>query len=98
MKVKIGIILLLAFIAVLLSLPAIKLVSAQGKALAILPMPQKTEHRRGSFSLGSDISIDADQNAQPTADYLAQRLRLATGYKIPITLGSGSTASAPRIL
>jgi hexosaminidase len=98
MKLKVGLTLLLAFVGVLLSLPALKLLLPNGRSLAILPVPKKIERQRGSFSLASNTAVVADENARPTAEYLAQRLRLATGYKIPITPQTDSTAPIPRLV
>ena len=51
-------------------------------APALIPLPQKIECREGAFKLGPKTPILVDSASQDTGQYLAGRLRQATGYKL----------------
>jgi hexosaminidase len=50
----------------------------------IIPAPQKMETGRGQFLLAPVTCIGVDSASRDTAEYLAAKLRLSTGYPIPI--------------
>ncbi len=51
---------------------------------SIIPAPQKMEIREGQFQLTRDTQIHGDESSADTANYLAAKLRVSTGYTIPI--------------
>src|SRR5690349_8772510 len=98
MKLKVGLILLFALVVGLLSLPAIRVLRTKERPFVILPAPKIAERLKGSFSLSADTGIVADESARSTAEYLGQRLRLATGFKIPITPPTDSSTPTPKMV
>jgi hexosaminidase len=66
--------------AIFLSLMTAGAVAADAPAL--IPLPQKIECREGAFKLGPKTPILVDSASQDTGQYLAGRLRQATGYKL----------------
>ncbi len=51
---------------------------------ALLPLPQKMECQEGTFRLLPRTQIQVDPASQATGEYLADRLRRGTGYKLGI--------------
>jgi hypothetical protein len=49
---------------------------------ALIPNPQKMETGEGVFKLSAKSRICADRPSRATAEYLAERLRVVTGYPI----------------
>ncbi len=73
--------------------PLAAVLAAEGPA--IIPVPQQMEVQAGTFQLQparhilglfphGGTKIMADDSARPTAEYLAEKLRRSTGYKIEI--------------
>jgi hexosaminidase len=54
--------------------------AANTKTAAIIPLPQKMELRDGTFNLTSETGVYVDSASNATGEYLADRLRPATGY------------------
>jgi hexosaminidase len=52
---------------------------------AIIPLPENIEARAGVFKLRSGTRILVDSASQDTGEFLAQRLRTATGYKFSVS-------------
>ena len=50
----------------------------------IIPQPLRIELKSGVFCLTSETEILASENSRSVAEFLVQRLRPATGYKLPI--------------
>ena len=50
----------------------------------IIPKPLSLKVSQGSFSIDARTSIIADAHGQASASYLAERLRKATGFELPI--------------
>ena len=68
--------------------------AADSSLPAIIPLPQKMERRAGAFELGPKTRIVVDPAARETGQYLANRLRQATGF--PLELGTNAeTPSVP---
>ncbi|HWD93560.1 MAG TPA: glycoside hydrolase family 20 zincin-like fold domain-containing protein, partial [Verrucomicrobiae bacterium] len=63
--------------------------SAEPTTPAILPAPQKMEVKEGVFHLVPEIRIEADASSAATADYLAAKLRVSTGYPVPTEANGG---------
>lgn len=55
---------------------------------AVIPLPQKIERSDGVFNLTRDLVIATD--AAETGNFLAERLRKATGYAIKVKTGRGA--------
>ena len=66
--------------------------------IAIIPEPQKLDRRPGAFQLAPATRIVADPASLPTAQWLAQRLRTATGYPIPVADSDKAGPSTGEIL
>lgn len=65
--------------------------SAEPATPAIVPEPQKMEIKEGQFRLSSATSIDVDDASGVTGEYLAAKLRPATGYSLAVeTNGTAS--------
>ena len=54
---------------------------------ALIPNPQKMETGEGVFKLSAKSRICADRPSRATAEYLAERLRVVTGYPIKVASG-----------
>jgi hexosaminidase len=54
---------------------------------AIIPAPRALESQPGEFVLRSKTRIVVDQDARATGEFLAERLRKATGYKLNVEAG-----------
>ena len=65
--------------------------------IAIIPAPQRWELRDGTFLLDLSTRIVADPASQQTAQWLAERLRSATGYPIPVATSRTGDATAGTI-
>jgi hexosaminidase len=51
---------------------------------SVIPAPVSRVDSEGTFTFGADTAIGADGDAVPVAEYLAQWLRAATGFKLPV--------------
>lgn len=66
---------------------------------AVVPQPAKMESRPGNFVLPDDISIVySDAAARPEAEMLAEFLRPATGFQIPVKQSSSAGAAGLSII
>ncbi len=54
---------------------------------AVIPKPQKMETGEGVFKLSAKSRICADRPSRATAEYLAERLRVVTGYPFKVASG-----------
>lgn len=50
----------------------------------VIPQPEKMELRAGHFTLGSKTAIVCDSQTRQEAEYLAELLRIPTGFELPI--------------
>ena len=71
---------------------------AAGTGPALLPLPQKMECREGAFQLQPKTRIVADSASKETGQYLAERLRSATGFKPAVKSGTSEIAGAGAIV
>gem|GEM_PF-6224868 len=73
--------------------------AAAASRIAIIPEPQQVEERAGSFTLREGTKIAADGALRNAGDFLAGRLRTATGWKFAVGGGEGeirlTTEGAP---
>jgi len=92
MKIKAGLLLLLMVLATLCSWPLLRKTLTGKEALALLPLPQKMEQHKDHFTLAPDTELVTDNASCASAEYLADRLRPSTGYRIPILSGSSSSS------
>src|SRR6185437_10583267 len=60
------------------------LFGAETNVPAIIPAPQKVEVKAGQFVLAPATRIQMDEPSAATAEYLAGKLRVATGYRLSI--------------
>lgn len=61
---------------------------------AIIPAPRALELRPGRFALSAATRVVAGPDAAGVAGPLAESLRFATGFKLPVQEAAGSTADA----
>jgi hexosaminidase len=55
---------------------------------AVVPTPQKLELREGQFTLRPTSSIHVDVRSRDTGKLLAERLRVVTGYAMPVLIAA----------
>ena len=55
---------------------------------SIIPKPFERVDSSGSFSIGPETIVVTDNDSRASAAYLAQRLRRATGFDLPIVAGA----------
>jgi hexosaminidase len=60
------------------------ILAAESAKPSIIPAPQKMEIRPGQFQIAPATRINIDELSVETAQYLAAKLRAATGYPFPI--------------
>ena len=65
---------------------------------ALVPLPQKMECREGAFSLQPGTQILADPALRGTGQYLAERLRQATGWKLKVVARKAPRAAKGAIV
>ena len=61
---------------------------------AVIPLPERVETRAGSFNLRASSSIQADLAGSGAAQFLARRLRTATGWPLELRTGATGTTEA----
>src|SRR4029077_20734902 len=59
---------------------------------------QKIQGGRGAFELGPQTRILVDTAAQPSGQYLAERLRKSTGYPLAVAVQADPVESAKDIV
>ncbi|MBX7125715.1 MAG: beta-N-acetylhexosaminidase [Cyclobacteriaceae bacterium] len=57
---------------------------------SVIPKPASAVPAGGIFELTSDAQIITDEANKAAAEYLAERLRPATGFALPVVVGDGS--------
>jgi hexosaminidase len=72
----------LKVLAAFLLFPAIGVFTGHAATPSVIPLPQKMTEQEGSFKLTADTCIYADSASRPTARFLTERLRPATGYPL----------------
>lgn len=75
---------LTAFLAAFLSFTSIAVADQTETKPALIPIPQKMELAHGTFQLSPDTRIYVDPASRKTGEYLAERLRKATGYPFEV--------------
>lgn len=88
-------ILFFGFLAVFLGVTAF---GADTHDLALIPLPQRVQRMEGTFTLTPDTGIYADRASRTTAQFLAKRLRTATGYSLKVHDRTSSGAPQNGIL
>jgi hexosaminidase len=68
------------------------------ESVSIIPRPAKLEQHQGNFALGPKTRILSSEGAKDTAQYLAEKLRAATGYEVPVRVGSRAKAASGAIV
>ncbi len=58
--------------------------AADTNELALIPLPQRVQRLDGVFTLTPQTRIYADWSSRKTASFLAQRLRISTGYPLKV--------------
>ena len=66
--------------------------------IAIIPRPQSITRTSGHFTLNADTQILAAPDMTATAHYLAELLRPATGYPLPVTSEADANANTPNTI
>jgi len=74
---------------------AASLSAGETNSLSVIPQPQKTELRAGTFRLAPDTRIYTDSTSKATGEALAERLRSATGYPFKTSTKSFDGESLP---
>ena len=77
-----------------LSLTCALALAARAAELAIIPKPTSTTVRTGAFALLPETQILVDRKSKATGEFLAERLRAATGFKFPVKLFATSAPGA----
>src|SRR6185437_5889987 len=80
--------------AICVSLVAATAFGAEPSAPSVIPAPQKMEVSNGQFTLSSAAQIDIDAPSAATGEFLAAKLRAATGYRIPLYTNNASDKGA----
>jgi hexosaminidase len=65
--------------------------AADASAAGLVPVPQKMTVSEGAFKLAPDTRIYVDSGSRATGEFLAARLRKATGYPLKVRTKSGAT-------
>lgn len=73
------------FVSILLTLPAAR--AAEPEQIAIIPAPASMSLAAGSFQLGRDTVIRADEASHSCARMLSRALSVPTGYDFNISVG-----------
>src|SRR5579859_6396848 len=71
-------------VGTLLSVLILEVFAKSQDTLVLIPLPQKVERQRGEFVLGPDARILSAPSSRATAEYLAEQLKMATGYLLPM--------------
>lgn len=98
MKVKPALVSFAVTVGVLLCLSLARVASLRAQMPALVPAPARIERTRGDFGLKPGSRIVTDPALAATAQYLAERLRGATGYPLPIVDQAGSIPLASDIV
>jgi hexosaminidase len=69
-------------------------VAARAAEPAIIPRPESMTMREGVFALRPETAILVDRKSKATGQFLAERLRAATGFPFPVKSPGTSTAGA----
>jgi hexosaminidase len=69
-------------------------VAARAAEPALIPKPETMTPREGAFVLGPETPILVDAKSKVTGQFLAERLRAATGFKFPVKSPGTTTAGA----
>jgi hexosaminidase len=85
-------------LAGILTLFAMPVLAAPATVPAIIPQPQSVECRDGNFELGPGTRIVTDATSKQTGQYLAERLRKATGFEVRLAEKEEPTAAKGEIL
>ncbi len=78
----------------ILSVVSALALTARAAEPAIIPKPASMTVRDGAFALRPETMILVDRKSKATGEFLAERLRVATGFKFPVKLVSTSAAGA----
>jgi len=70
--------------ALIFPLLAARAFAADTNGPSIIPLPQKMELREGAFNLTDRTTIYVDSKSRETAPFLAERLRLSSGYPLKV--------------
>lgn len=65
--------------------------SGDAAPLALVPLPQRVQRTDGVFILTPHTRIYADWSSRKTANFLAERLRKSSGYRLKVRLFRGAT-------
>jgi hexosaminidase len=68
--------------------------AARAAEPSIIPKPASMTVKDGAFALQPDTKILVDRKSKATGEFLAERLRAATGYKFPVKLFATSAPGA----
>lgn len=74
------------------SLFAAQVIAVSMPMPAIIPQPLKLEQCEGSFQLQRSTRIVVDESSRATGEYLAEKLRPATGLPLRVSAGSATRA------
>jgi hexosaminidase len=81
----------------ILSIGSVLAIAARAAEPAIIPRPQQIAMREGVFALRSDTPIVVDATSRKTGEFLAERLRAATGFGFPMGAPGQSAGGAIRL-
>ncbi|HTL58795.1 MAG TPA: beta-N-acetylhexosaminidase [Candidatus Limnocylindrales bacterium] len=98
MKLRSSVTIIAGVVGVLLTLAVARLASLSHQVPALVPIPRSVERQHGTFVLRPQSRILADDQLMSTAQYLAARLRVSTGFELPISTQAESPAQGDIIL
>ena len=77
---------------------AVAVHAGDGAGPALVPAPVKLTVEAGQFQLKAETAIVADAASAATGQYLAEQLRKATGYPLPVAVRTDSAAPETGVL
>jgi len=83
---------------ILCTLAATRVQAADTASPALVPPPERMDLQEGTFRLQPATRVLTDASSRATADYLAERLRTATGYKVAVVESADGKASRGAIV
>src|SRR6266851_2013686 len=86
------------FAAILLSLLVAPVFAGDTNGPALIPLPEKMECREGAFQVRPETRVLVNAAAKESGEYLAERLRKSTGYRLRVDRATGGRLSAGDIL
>lgn len=98
MRSQIAIFSLTVVAGALATLVGLKAAASASSGVDIIPAPKSVHRQSGEFTLDSRTRIIVDETAKAAGDYLAERLRTATGFELPFLVQSSPSPGSRTIV